>query len=308
MRRGWIIVLSIACTACTFGTEGQTAGEPSLDPGTTGGERPSPPGTTPFTTGESSAGSGEAGSNGVDDDAGNDTSTSIAGVSDGGTGSDSAAESTSGSDTEGAEFVLCDPYDPELRGCYDFADVESGTLADLSSYGNHGTAAGLQVQPGPFGDAVRFSTDVEVAVPDSASLDLTLPLTFEAWVWLDSIPSAGRVGIIDRDGQYSLLLFADTGLRCNAGTSAFAAELPIGQWMHVACVNDGSAMSIYVDGQLVQSVDGTAVPNTGNVNVMSIGDTSPGFTEPMDGMIGALRFWSVALDAEQIAAAAATVD
>jgi len=218
----------------------------------------------------------------------------------------STAGDESSSSTGGPGFVLCDDSDADLRACYDFADVGGGVLDDLSMYGNDGEVGAVGEEAGPFGGAVRVSETAEISVPDSESLDVLGPATLEAWVHFDSLPAMGdRVGILDNDGQYSMIVFGNGGLRCNGGgISAFAA-VPTEEWVHLACRFDGDEMSAWVDGVEVESETGGAPFNVDATNPMSLGDSSPAFEEPMDGLLAAVRVWSVARSDDDIVDAAA---
>jgi hypothetical protein len=219
-------------------------------------------------------------------------------------------ETTDGSSSSGGDsFVLCDEADRELRGCYDFADIAGGVLPDLSMYGNDGEVGDIGIEAGPFGDAVRPGADATISIPDSASLDVVGPASWEAWVLFDSFPGGGRAGVLDNEAQYSLIYNAGQGLRCNGGgVSAFAADVPMGEWIHVACTFDGDEMEIWLNGELEDSVSGGFPMGTANTLPVSIGDTSPSFNETMDGLVGGVRVWGVVRTEEEIAEAAAILD
>ena len=213
---------------------------------------------------------------------------------------------SSGSSSSGGEpFVLCDDADPDLHACYDFANVDGGTLTDHSMYENHGTVSAVQVEPGPFEGALRFSEDAEVAIPDSPSLDLPGPLSFEAWVYVDSLPDEDRVGIVDNDAQYSAMLYAGEGIRCHGGNAqASTAAFPIADWFHIACVHDGRGIEVWIDGQLEASGAGGDPIATRSAAPVAIGDSSPGYDVPLDGLVGAVRIWSSVRTEEELEAAA----
>lgn len=250
----------------------------------------------------------------LDTGEGDGTTVGLSATSSGSDGFDSTGpdETTTGSTTGSASsssggepFVLCDDADPELHACYDFADVGGGTLTDHSMYQNHGTVTAVGVEAGPFDGAVRFSDDAQVEIPDSPSLDLVGPISFEAWVLVDSLPFVDRVGIVDNDGQYSAMLYADEGIRCQGGnTQASTAAFPMGDWFHVACVHDGQGLEIWIDGQLEGSGAGGDPILTTSTNPVAIGDSSPDYTVPLDGMVAAVRVWSDVRTADELEAAA----
>lgn len=287
--------LSTLLVACTFGND--VAGVPAESAG------PSQD--------ETSTSTGLAGSTGIEPqtDDGLDTSGSEGdgSTSNGSTSADDDddLDTSSSSSGEPAFPELCDDADPDLRACYDF-EVQGQVLPDLSMYGNDASAMGFQTEAGPFGSAVRVDQDARIEVDDSSSLDITTPLSFEAWFYLDDAPEApDRYGIMDNETQYALIIVGGGGIRCGAGGQAFAESYPTRQWIHVACVNDGTGVEIFVDGAFVSKSSTNNPVTTAGVLPMSIADTSPAFMEPLEGMLGGLRIWSVARTPEQIAEAAA---
>jgi len=225
------------------------------------------------------------------------------------TSTSTGGETGESSSTGEPVFDLCDDTQMALRACYDFENADSGTLSDGSMYANDGTTVGLTLESGPFGSAARGSASAEISVPDSATLDIVGTITFEAWVRVDSLPESGRDGILDNDGQYSLMLYADQGLRCNAaGANLFFAPVVTTEWFHVACVHDGDDLSMWIDGAMTDSAPSNGSLPAGNMLPMSLADTSPGFTEPMDGLLGGVRVWNVARSASELAEAAGVLE
>ena len=224
------------------------------------------------------------------------------------TGPDETTDASSSS-SGGETFLLCDDTDDDLRGCYDFADIADGVLPDLSMYGNDGDVGDLGMEAGPFGTAVRPGMNATISIPDSGSLDVVGPASWEAWVLFDSFPGSGRAGVIDNEAQYSLIYNAGQGLRCNGGgVNAIAPNVPMGQWLHVACNFDGDEMSIWLNGNLEDTATGGSPMATANTLPVSLGDTSPSFNETMDGLVGGVRFWSVVRTQKELEAAAAVLD
>lgn len=218
------------------------------------------------------------------------------------------AETEESSSTGDPSFELCDDSLEALRACYDFAGADLGTFSDGSMHGNDGTSIAVGLEAGPFGVAARVSAASEISVPDAAPLDIPGDLTYEAWVRLDALPASGRVGILDNDGQYSLLVYADQGFRCSAaGVELFFAPVPTNEWFHVACVHAGSDLSLWIDGTLATNAVSSGSLPVMSGQPMSLADTSPMFNEPMDGRLGGVRIWNVARTAKELAEAAALV-
>jgi hypothetical protein len=219
------------------------------------------------------------------------------------TGSTAADGTSSGSDTGDVPMLPCEGQ-VELAACYDFVGVGDGMLWDRSGNGNDAAAVGVGVVPGPFGDAATFDDGSEIAVPDSASLDIAGPLTFEAWIHVDALPT-GRMGVLDDESQYSLIVYDTDEYRCDmAPGTLYVGPVVLGEWTHVACVYDGAAVRAYVNGSEIGMVAASGPVATRDGEPMSIGDTSPEFDEPFDGAIGGVRVWSRALDASELCEAA----
>jgi hypothetical protein len=287
--------------------EGSSGGGSSGDVvGTTGVEGSSSGSTTEHSDSSTTAPTGSSTTSSVD------PSTTTAGTTDGTTDADTETTSSTGGDTTGEPvFELCGDSD-DLVACYDFADFGDGQITDHSGYGNHGSLSGTMAEDGPFGGAARPNPTpgVGMEVMDSASLDVTGPATWETWVLFDSLPTPPqRAGVVDNDGQYSMI-FMNNQMRCDGGNvSARSGDIPTGEWVHIACVHDGSSMSIWVDGELhASSMDNGGMFNTGPTAVMSIADTSPSFNEPMDGRIAGLRIWSRERTEAEIVEAADALD
>lgn len=220
-------------------------------------------------------------------------------------GSGSSSEGAASDSTTGDPLVLPCAGQAELAACYDFGGVGRGMLLDGSGNDNHGTATGVGVVPGPFGEAATLDAGSEIAVPDSPSLDIPGPFTVEAWILVDAVPAEGRAGVVDREGQYSLIIYATDEYRCDIfGASLYVGPVVVGEWSHVACVFDGAALRAYVNGTEAGMVGATGPLLTDNVDPMSIGDTSPEFGEPLPGAVGGVRVWSRALEPAELCEAA----
>lgn len=217
-----------------------------------------------------------------------------------GTSSTGADASSSGTDTGEVPMLAC-AGQLDLAACYDFVGVGDGMLIDRSGNGNDADAVGVGVVPGPFGEAATFDQDSAIAVDDSPSLDIAGSLTLEAWILVDALPAAGRFGILDNEGQYSFIIYDTDEYRCNiADGTLYAGPVVVGEWSHVACVYDGASLGIYVNGEEIGMIGAGGAVGTADTNPMTIGDTSPELTEPLDGAVGGVRVWSRALDPAEL--------
>jgi len=100
-------------------------------------------------------------------------------------------------------------------------------------------------------------------------------------------------------------LWTDEGHEVRVGVSASdpftAAELMDDQWHHIVATHDGSLASLYVDGQLIQSLAASGnVRKTGQP--FNLGRRAyPGAEEAFDGQIGgSLLIFNYALNADQV--------
>ncbi len=204
---------------------------------------------------------------------------------------------------DAAVVPFCDRNNPSLVACYRF----EGNAEDGSAYGNSGVAAAVTYQTGVSGQAVHTVSGSDIAVLERASLDCTSAITIEVWVRPDSLPSTGRAGIVDNDGQYGLFIHPGGEARCSAGGSwvVAAGAAVVGEWHHLACVYDGAAISLYRDGTPVASLGQTGGIPTGGTTGLRIGLNNP-TGDPFSGLIDGLRIWCVARAAADLCTVAAS--
>jgi len=198
---------------------------------------------------------------------------------------------------------FCDPSDSTQAACYTFeANADDG-----SQYGNDGTGSNVSYEAGHDGQAVRIAamsgSRIEIPDDNTGSLDITGAHTIEAWLYPDSLPSSGRVTIVDNDGQYGFFIYSD-GVHCSGGNGThIGGTLTTGVWQHVVCSIDtvGQVARIFIDGQSVlEELHDTGDFGTDNTNPVMVGAESPGGNDNFDGLIDSLRFWSVARSADDI--------
>ncbi len=195
------------------------------------------------------------------------------------------------------------PVDPDLRACIRFDQDLGGSYADFSGYNNTVTHSSGTLVAGVSDSAAYNAPGSTYQMADSVSLDLTNAITMESWVRLDSQPSSGRAGLIDNDGQYSVILYATTGLRCSNGIDNLPhIPVPTGVWFHMACAWDGADLTLYIDGMPVATMPSTGTPGTTNTDPVSLLNSSPVFDEPIDGAMDNVRIWHSGRTQAQICA------
>jgi hypothetical protein len=118
-----------------------------------------------------------------------------------------------------------------------------------------------------------------VNVAPSASLNVTGPITVEAWIRTNS--NSAQQGILERygswpftNGGYSLRLNSTGRLQFFTLRNSWdwdvvtgSTVLTTGVWHHVAGIFDGAQLRVYVDGVLVGSKASTFAPVSGNTLV-----------------------------------------
>ena len=151
-------------------------------------------------------------------------------------------------------------------------------------------------------------------VPASPSLNITGPLTLEAWIKPNA--TGAQQGIVERyewtstAGGYGLRLTA--GGKLGFFTVRNSAEydyveggtsLTAGVWHHVAGVYDGTQLRVYVDGRLDGAISARYAP-AANAASLKLGARGDDATFRFDGLIDEARVTASALYAADFAPAA----
>jgi hypothetical protein len=191
----------------------------------------------------------------------------------------------------------------------------SGSTAVDSSGSNDGTYQGGSTLGEPGALTGNSSTSVKldgasgyVHVPDAASLDVTGPLTLEAWVKFRPGGTArtSQAVVAKGDGAYRLHRYLNSN-RIAFGTSGLSnVDLPSnstsvfdGNWHHLVGTWDGSTKSLYVDGQLDAQVAATGALSS-NSHALGIGENSQATGRFWDGWIDEPAVYNQALSATTI--------
>jgi hypothetical protein len=98
-----------------------------------------------------------------------------------------------------------------------------------------------------------------------------------------------------------VFVYADGTLNCIMNQTAGAKVLTkTAQWVHIACVNDGSSTKLYADGVVQASVPAGSGAQT--ANLVAIGNNSPNLGSPLLGALDLLRVYARAKSAAEVAA------
>lgn len=171
--------------------------------------------------------------------------------------------------------------------------------ANASGYTAYSNESGATTYAGSGAYSLSLNgVDGYVSVPNNSSLDISGPVSVEAWIKTNS---AAQQGIVERygwlntdDGGYALrieqgrLKFMTVR---NANTYDFvtgATVVSVGMWHHVAGVFDGSELRVYLDGRIdgAKPSNIAPAPGTQSLKIGARGDTGG---NTFDGLIDEVR-------------------
>jgi hypothetical protein len=210
------------------------------------------------------------------------------------------SQSSGGTYASGApdEGILCPANAQALVACFAFegnTTDDSPVRVTLLASANVTYGVGREAQAAIF----KPSPKTDVRLPNTGMN--TPQMTIEVWLKPASLPASGeRFSIIDMEGRFGITLQPDGTLRCRS--LATTKKVAVGTWTHLACVNDGSTMSAFVDGLLDTSVANVLGTTS---EFIGIGQDSTSTNDTYDGMMDNLRIWTRALSTSEVAAAAA---
>lgn len=191
-------------------------------------------------------------------------------------------------------------------GQWTFDEGEGTTVADTSGNDNHGTVAGPTWTDGVVGTTLSFSGNGCVEVPHHASLSPRNALTIEAWVNPSTTMNWRKVisKSVGNNTDYSIFQGAENNLAFSikmgsVARTAYAPanSVPLGEWTYVVGTYDGSRMKLYLNGNLVKTINISGQINTHN-EPLRIGGENPGAY--FEGMIDEVKIYNEALSAAEI--------
>jgi hypothetical protein len=275
------------------------------------------------------AGPTDSGSDAVDaggtdsgDDAGPTDSGSDA-VDAGGTDAGDAADDA-GDAALDCSGVVPQPQ-PGLVGYWRFEET-AGQVCDWSGHGHHGYLRGTGYTrgvPGVVGLAMAFDGDGgtgAVVVPASADLDFSTGATMELFLRTDNVinnvvgtPFSRGTGnnddnvLMDDNCGDVQLIFTRLATLSTTNVTSACNLLSLGTFAHVAFVNDGVTLSLYLNGNLVTSAAGGQMGPVASDLWIGLRESSNGGIFPLIGAVDELRWWTVVRTQAQICADAGRV-
>ncbi len=219
-------------------------------------------------------------------------------------------------------LILADelpPHEPELIAHWTFDEIlYEDVIPDITGNGYNGVIEGfVSVEDGQIDNALDFNGIGRVRVPNFPDLSSLSEFTFTSWynlhghIWapsgLEDQPQnylfnrRGSISIGHGDDHYSekaswLYGFVNTTDGSNAQADVGPTKPDLHRWYHMACVYDGTALSMYVDGQLKEQ-RAVQAPISSSEYDFFVGGWYNRF---LNGLMDDARFYNYALSAEQI--------
>jgi hypothetical protein len=159
---------------------------------------------------------------------------------------------------------------------------------------------GIEFVPGREDRGAMFGATSALRYAPSSAFELPAgSATIEAWIKRET--TGADAVVFDADERFSLTISAAGNVLCKSSGGAVTGTsvVPVGEWVHVACVLEGTTMTAYLGGIADGSGMGAigSSPNAG----AAVGGNSPD-GEPFSGVIDSFRLFRVARSAAQIAA------
>ena len=198
-----------------------------------------------------------------------------------------------------------------LLGWWKLDEKEGTTAVDSSGNGNDGTLVGKPVwrpEGGKIGGAIELSGKGDyVKIANESAFDITSQITISTWVNIISVPQEWTGIVTKGDGAWRMSTsFANNVFHFGVSREDYLngnVAVGSGLWHHVACVYDGSKMSIYVDGKRDASRPRTG-PIATNDFPVCIGGNIELTGHCWNGLIDDVRVYNYALSENEIAALA----
>ena len=206
--------------------------------------------------------------------------------------------------------------DESLVSWWRMDEVFGSTVIDYMGR-NDGIAVGtFQTDASVYGKAFSFDGNDYIKVADDPSLDITNELTLSAWINIDRYINYGKVVIkrhvntnnpwelygIDMGYNNPFFRFFISNSSAGSWTAAFDNShiLDYDRWYHVVGTYNGSLMSLYVDGILIDTTE-TDMKIGENDEPLTIGGRGTGLGY-IDGLLNEVMIFNRGLSYEEVLA------
>jgi hypothetical protein len=196
---------------------------------------------------------------------------------------------------------------PGLEGEWSFEDLGSTSTKDESGNGHHGVLVGSGVKivnGGKVGAAASFSGgDGRISVASDSALDFTSAATIELWVKLSGFTTGAIVARAGANGDGVRVRTSQGNVQVSFTRASYGSAIVTSDpsvlstsWTHVAVVNDGSTLKLYLNGKLHRTETGGQLGYvSGELFVGKSGSDSA-----LNGYVDELKWWSVARTPEEV--------
>ena len=175
---------------------------------------------------------------------------------------------------------------------------------DISDNNNDGNFYGIGVGTDRWGQvakAVNFNGSGYVSVPNIVQYNgLTTAYTISAWI-KPSVVTGSSVIISKAGTGREIVIRIDNGkLTAHYYVTGYVwctpavATVNANEWSHVACTWDGTTMSLYHNGELLQTIEPAMLPSFG-ANDWSIGSLTTSGGEYFNGQMDDVKVWDRAM-------------
>lgn len=186
-------------------------------------------------------------------------------------------------------------------------DEGSGERTQDIVSGTEGRLRGAKWTPCGKGYALKFGTeDSGLDCGTVPAVDLTGPLTVEAWVYPERVPSS-ETGIAGKSFEsYALTAYGDGRFYwyVGSGGNKCSAAIPVRKWTHLAGLFDGTSLKLYVNGKLQETRPSqfTEANHDGNFRIGCIARRAneTDLTDTFPGQIGVVRVYDRALTDDEL--------
>jgi hypothetical protein len=182
-------------------------------------------------------------------------------------GGGSGVDDPMGVDANLSTTVTCKYPDGALRLCIEFEDGNYSTATDGAPFHLNLDTANVSAWTRGTQKAALTAFTTKLDVPEHPMLDIAPAITFETFLAVSGITGYHSAKLLYNEDQYELALESDGKVTCRVGGITVRTDVAIGKdtWRHIACVYDGSSLSVWLGGSPAKCQSGSgAIPTAGS--------------------------------------------